>query len=382
MSYDSIKVLLIEDNPGDERLIREMLAEVKNARIEIDCVNSLLPGLERLSAGGIDVLLLDLSLPDGQGLDVCVRAHAKAPNVPIIVLTGLDDEIMTAETLQMGAQDYLVKGQVDSRLLLRSMRYAIERKQGQEQLQHSQLLASLGQMTAGIAHEVNNPLGSVLLYSEMLLASDIAPHIKKDLRIIHNEAKRATKIMTDLLTYGRRVTPRMRRLDLHRIIRKVLNMRRYQERLQNIAVATNLQEGSLYVEGDSSQLTQVFMNLMLNAEGALKAHNGGNITITTRINRGRVKVSIADDGSGIPEENLSQIFKPFFTTRAVGEGTGLGLSLCYGIITEHGGLIHAENNENGGATFTTVLPVADKTRTRKLIPRNKKADADNRITGR
>ncbi|GAF74868.1 unnamed protein product, partial [marine sediment metagenome] len=326
------------------------------------CVDRLSLGLKRLAVGGIDVLLLDLSLPDDQGLNVCVRAHTQAPHVPIVVLTGLDDETMAASTLQIGAQDYLVKGQVDSIVLLRSIRYAIERKLAEEQLQHSQLLASLGKMTAGIAHEVNNPLGSILLYSELLMASDVPSRIKKDLRVIHDEAKRATRIMTALLTYGRRVKPQMHRLNLHVTLKKVLSMRRYEEKVHNITVSTNLRDGPLYVKGDSSQLAQLFMNLMLNAEEALGESNGGNIVVATQIDGKWAKVSIADDGIGIPQENLSQVFHPFFTTKPVGEGTGLGLSTCYGIVIGHKGLIYADNNEMGGATFTLELPLAQTRR--------------------
>ena len=135
-------------------------------------------------------------------------------------------------------------------------------------------------------------------------------------------------------------------------------MRRYEQKVQNINVSANLLSGPLYIKGDSSQLMQVFMNLMLNAEEALRESNGGNIVITTQIDGDWTKVSIADDGTGIPEENLNQVFYPFFSTKGVGEGTGLGLSTCYGIVTAHGGLIRAENNEMGGATFTVELPLA------------------------
>ncbi|MEE9315584.1 MAG: PAS domain S-box protein, partial [bacterium] len=183
-----------------------------------------------------------------------------------------------------------------------------ERKEIEQQLRQSQVLASLGQMTAGIAHEVNNPLSSIMLYSELLMAGDIPKHTGKDLRIIHNEAKRASRIMTDLLTYGRKVEPKVHRVDLHRILKKVSSMRQYREKVQNIKLINNLLEGPLYVNGDHNQLMQVFMNLVLNAEEALSKSSGGHITVTTKIDRKRAKVSIADNGTGIPEENLSQIF--------------------------------------------------------------------------
>ncbi len=229
------------------------------------------------------------------------------------------------------------------------------RKRTEEQLQHSQLLASLGEMTAGIAHEVNNPLGSILLYSELQIAGDIPAGVKKDLRIIHDEARRATKIMTDLLTYGHRVKSQMHRLDLRKIIKQVLDMRRYQQKMQSITVSLHFLDAPLYVKGDSSQLMQVFMNLIMNAEEAVKGRGSGNILVTTRKDGEWAKVSVSDDGVGIPEEHLKQVFYPFFTTKPVGEGSGLGLSTCYGIITSHNGMLRAENNEMGGATFIVEL---------------------------
>jgi two-component system NtrC family sensor kinase len=248
----------------------------------------------------------------------------------------------------------------DDRLvgMVESLRDITELRKTQEQLQHSQLLASLGEMTAGIAHEVNNPLGSILLYSELLMAGDTPPQTKKDLKVIHEEAKRAARIMSDLLVYCRRGKSQMRRLDLHRTLKKLISMRQYPERVHNIDVQANLTEGPLHVKGDSTQLSQLFMNIMLNAEEALRQRGGGHIIITTSRDGEWAKVSVADDGTGIPPENLKQIFYPFFTTKRVGEGTGLGLSTCYGIVTEHNGLIHAENNEMGGATFIVELPLA------------------------
>ena len=132
MNDKHIKVLLIEDNPGDVRLIREILAEVRGARFDLECADRLSAGLERLAAGGIDVILLDLGLPDSQGFDTFSKVYAQSPQAPILLLTGLDDEALAVQAVQQGAQDYLVKGQVDGNLLVRAMRYAIERKRAEE----------------------------------------------------------------------------------------------------------------------------------------------------------------------------------------------------------------------------------------------------------
>jgi len=240
-----------------------------------------------------------------------------------------------------------------------------ELRKTQEQLQHSQLLATLGEMTAGIAHEVNNPLGSVLLYSELLMAGDTPVPIKKDLRVIHDEAKRAARIMTDLLTYSRRMGPQGRRTDLHKILKKIIEMRRYAETVRNISIDTDLCDGPLYVTGNSSQFVQLFLNIILNAEEVLEESGGGNIHITTQTNREWARISIADNGPGILQEHLQQVFYPFFTTKPVGKGTGLGLSTCYGIVTSHKGLIRAENNEMGGANFIVELPLAKSRKQKK-----------------
>jgi DNA-binding response OmpR family regulator len=132
-----IRVLLIEDNPGDTRLVREMLAEARGALFDLECADRPSAGLKRLAEGDIDVVLLDLGLPNSQGLDTCTKVYAQAPEVPIVVLTGLDDEVMGLQAIEIGAQDYLVKGQVDSNPLARALRYAIERKRAEETLRAS-----------------------------------------------------------------------------------------------------------------------------------------------------------------------------------------------------------------------------------------------------
>ncbi len=233
----------------------------------------------------------------------------------------------------------------------------------EEQLRHSQVLASLGQMTAGIAHEVGNPLASIVLYSEAVMNdSSISRKTKKDLKVIHNEAKRAGKLMMDLMAYSRKLEPNMRRINVHSVIEKVIGMLQYQLNVRNIKIKLDLLNGPLNVKGNGSQLTQVFMNLVLNAEEALKNVGQGNIVVSSSVEDGWVKVSIIDDGPGIPKKYLDQIFMPFFTTKDIGEGTGLGLSICYGIISAHDGVISAENNERGGATFTVRLPLMGKGR--------------------
>lgn len=211
----------------------------------------------------------------------------------------------------------------------------------------------------GIANEVNNPLGSILLYSQLLMAGDVSPQTKKDLKVIHDEARRAASVISYVLTFYRQEGSEFHCIDINAILESYLRTPRNPETTCNITITSYLQGGPLPIKGDLSQLNQLFTNLILNAEEALKRTDGGHITVTTRREGEWAKISITDDGPGIHPGNLRQIFYPFFTTKQTGEGSGLGLSTCYGIVTNHKGLIYAENNETGGATFTVELPLAN-----------------------
>lgn len=244
----------------------------------------------------------------------------------------------------------------------------------QEQRQHSQLLATLGEMLTGIANEVNNPLGSILLYSELLMAGDLSPQTKEDLKVIHDEARRAARTMSDLLNYYRQEQPTVQRLDINCVLDDLFRTRCRADRARHINITLNLHDRPLTVEGDLSQLNQVFMHLMANAEEALTKTGGGSITVTTRREGGWVQVLFTDDGPGIPRPHMQRIFHPFFTTKQAVSGSGLGLSTCYNVITRHKGLIRAKNNETGGTTIIVELPLAD---TCEKTPSNRETE----ITG-
>lgn len=241
------------------------------------------------------------------------------------------------------------------------LHYAIditEHKQMEEQLLHSQVLASLGEMTAGIAHEVGNPLASIMLYSEVALKSGaVSDQMFEDLKVIYNEAKRAGDLMKDLLIYSRKMKPQARKVNICGLIDEVIRLRQYQETVRNISVERRFATDIIPVKGDHTQLTQVLLNLMLNAEEALKEQGDGVINIDCCEEDGFARITVADNGPGIPDQYLDQIFHPFFSTKKIGEGTGLGLSTCYGIVTAHDGLISAANGQDGGAIFTMKLPL-------------------------
>jgi signal transduction histidine kinase len=247
-------------------------------------------------------------------------------------------------------------------------------RKAKEQLRHSQLLATLGEMLTGVANEVNNPLGSILLYSELLMAGEVSPQTKEDLKVIHDEARRAARAMTDLLNYYREDELELSWLEINSLLNDLFHTHCHTDRLPDINITLNLQDSPLPVKGNLLQLNQLFTHLMINAEEALTKSGGGNITVTTRREGAWLQVLIADNGPGIPPERMERIFYPFFTTKQAVSGTGLGLSTCYKIVTSHKGLIHAENNKTGGVTFTVELPLADS---QEEIP----VHEDSMITG-
>jgi two-component system, NtrC family, sensor kinase len=234
-----------------------------------------------------------------------------------------------------------------------------ERKKMDQQLMLTDRLASIGQLSAGIAHEINNPLTGVIGFSELLLEKDLPADIKADVETINREAKRTAVIVKGLLTFSRKQGTDKSPVDINTVIRWVLQMRSYEQRVNNIEAVDCLASDLPQIMGNGAQMQQVFINLIVNAEQAMtEAHGKGKLTITTTQAGDKVRVSVSDDGPGISPESMRKLFTPFFTTKEVGKGTGLGLSICHGIVTEHGGRIYAESEPGKGATFIIELPAA------------------------
>ena len=239
-----------------------------------------------------------------------------------------------------------------------SLRDITETKRMQQQLMLTDRLASLGELSAGVAHELNNPLTGVIGFSQLILEGDVPPQIREDLGIIASEAQRAAKIVKNLLTFARKQPPVKALHQLNDCIREVLNLRSYEQKNLNIQVIDLLDAALPKVMMDYSQIQQVIINIVINAEFFMtQFHKCGTLTVSTQRHGNYVRASFGDDGPGISGETLRHIFSPFFTTKEVGKGTGLGLSICHGIIQEHGGKIYAESEPGKGATFVVELPI-------------------------
>jgi PAS domain S-box-containing protein len=234
-----------------------------------------------------------------------------------------------------------------------------ERKNLQIQLMAQDRLAAIGQLVSGVAHEINNPLTAVIGFSELLMKrTDLPEAAREDLKVVNDEAQRTAKIVQNLLTFARKQPEGKTKIQVNEQIERVIVLRAHEQKINNIRLITHFAADLPKIMGNSSQLQQVFFNVVINAEFFMvQTHQKGTLTITTERIRDFVRASIADDGPGISEDNMKQLFTPFFTNKDVGKGTGLGLAISYGIISEHGGRMWADSKFGKGATFIVELPI-------------------------
>jgi len=230
-------------------------------------------------------------------------------------------------------------------------------KEEEEKLYLTDRLASIGEMAAGLAHELNNPLTGIIALSQLLVNSEIQEEQKEDLQSIHSEAKRAASIVKNVLLFARNNTYENGQASVNEVVKDVLRLREYEEKVSNIKVVTNLEDNLPAINIDKYQLQQVFLNIILNAEAAVKeTDRPGILMVTTEKVNNHVNIMFNDNGCGIKKHIMPRIFDPFFTTKDIGKGTGLGLSICYSIVVKHGGKISVKSQVNEGSTFTIKMP--------------------------
>jgi len=238
----------------------------------------------------------------------------------------------------------------------------------QRSLVQAEKLSAVGQLVAGVAHELNNPLTGVLGFSQLLLGTNLPSEVRPDVERIAWEAGRAAKIVQNLLSFARKQQVRAVFMDLNEVLAKTLEIKSYDLRVSNVQVEMKLASDLPNISADISQMQSVCLNLIGNAQEAMTgAHDGGTLRVRTARVGDKVELTIADDGPGIKPEDIDRIFDPFFTTKEVGKGTGLGLSICHGIVAEHGGRIWVESEQGSGATFHLEFPVAPETPREEVV---------------
>lgn len=253
----------------------------------------------------------------------------------------------------------LKSNEIDSNQFILILRNITEEKKAQEQLFMTSKLASLGELAAGIAHEINNPITSVMGYAQfhLMQITDKDKELKEDLQRIFDEGKRVQNIVKSLLSFAREQEHEKKEMDLNKAVSEVLKLFGKQLALNNIKLILELSPNLSKIYGNPSQIQQVIINLIQNAFDAIQQSKKGSIIkLKTQSSGSDVQIIIEDDGPGIPENIKKQIFNPFFTTKPVGKGTGLGLSICHKIIEKHEGKILVKSKMNHGTTFVIQLP--------------------------
>jgi two-component system NtrC family sensor kinase len=223
-------------------------------------------------------------------------------------------------------------------------------------LMESDRLAAVGELVAGVAHEVNNPLSSISAFAQLLLRDDLSPAHRESIEVIRAETTRASQVVKDLLTFARRSDPQREPLDLNGVVARTLRLRQYQLAEASVRVRQELAPELPSVLGDARQLQQVCLNLLTNAVHAMTPQGSGTLTLRTSHANDVVLLEVSDTGPGISAGARPHVFEPFFTTKGEGEGTGLGLSVSYGIVKAHGGTIEVADTGPTGTTFRVRLP--------------------------
>jgi signal transduction histidine kinase/HPt (histidine-containing phosphotransfer) domain-containing protein len=362
-----VDVLLVEDSEADARLLLEALREA-NGRFRVRHVETLEDALGCIRSDPLpDTILLDLSLPDSRGIETLDRVIAAAPHLPILVLTGLDDEAIATEAIRKGAQDYLVKGEVNGLLVRRAIRYARQRKQMEEELKKAD--AAKRQFLANISHELRTPMNSILGMVELVLGEALSPRARDCLQTAKESADTLLELLDELLDFSRieagalelESVPFSPAKTVEKVI-KTLRMRAGEKGLDlSCEVADDVPERAV---GDPLRLRQVLLNLVANA---IKFTRRGKIAVRAAVESQDaaetcLRFSVSDTGIGISSEDQQRIFAPFTQadaspTRRHG-GSGLGLAIASSLVNMLGGRIWVESRPGQGSTFYFTVRLA------------------------
>lgn len=369
-----MSVLLVEDNDGDADLVAFHLRRTAWYPTSLSRAGSLDAARSLLERETFDIVLVDLGLPDSDGLDTLRRVRSAAADTPVVVLTGRTDDELGPRAIAAGAEDFVPKG-MEATTLVRALRFAVTRARHrravldyERRLIHADRLAALGHLAAGVAHEINNPASFITanvdemgrLVKELSVASRDDESKLRELADMLDECQQGIRrihaITRDLSAFSRISSDETQRVDLNDVIRSAINLTRNEVR--HIAkIELELAELPCIV-ADKAKLTQVFVNLLINAAQAMADTTKTNhrIRVVTHVDAEHLVATVQDTGGGISRDHLVRVFDPFFTTKPADRGTGLGLAICNDTVRRHGGEIHVETEAGEGTTFEVRIP--------------------------
>ncbi len=351
------KVLVADD----EKVIRELFVRfLSGYNYEVFTAVDGFDALNKLKRDNFDVLITDIKMPEMDGMELIHKIKKIKKDIIIIVITGYGTIETAKEAIKQGCFDYITKpfNIEDINIVIKRafdvQRLFEQKKKLQEQIQVTERLASLAQMGAGVAHEVNTVLTSIKLFLEMLKPK--LRNMKKEVRnigLILEEIKRAEGLINRFLNFTRPIKPEFIKVDINKIIKRSLEFLNYKFAQQKINILYELNERIPMIICDPHQMEEVFLNIFSNSIDAMP--QGGNLTIRTEITENKMVITVSDTGRGISSENLQKLYNPFFTTKL--GNVGLGLSIVHRIIEEHRGIITIESKKNIGTTVKIELPI-------------------------
>jgi len=363
------RVLIVDDS----NTIRQAMCFILGSECEVTSVENGDKAFGLISQGAdFDVVSLDLEMPGMTGIETLKAIKEWNPNTEVLIVTAHSDLDSAKEALKLGAYDYIDKP-FEKEVYREVVRKGIERRsksiaseKAQEELSYvkaqliqSEKFAALGQLIAGFAHEINNPLGAILGLTELLLMKEWSPEEIRDyLEKINNGAQLSKNIVEKFLAFSRKYEKKREHIQVNTVIESTLDLKQHDFKRDRIQVVRNLAGHMPGTMADFHELQQVFLNVINNAHQAMKEQSGtGFLTIKSEFDDRAIRISFQDTGPGIPQENLQKIFEPLFTTKEIGKGTGLGLSLSCEIIKEHGGDFYVASELGKGACFVIELPI-------------------------
>src|ERR1700722_2734078 len=371
MNEGPLRVLLVEDNAGDARLLREMFRTERPGSFELTHLSRMSDAVTHLANGGVDVVLLDMGLPDEHGLETVRRSIAAAPGVPVIVLTGLDDEVLAAQAMKEGAQDYLIKGQIENRALPRALRHAIERYrlQTEADLIRTHQMQFKDEFLSHVSHELRSPLSAIYQFVTILLdrlAGELNPEQDDYLQIVLRNVKQLQSMINDLLEITRvqagKLTIELQSTSVSDAIIYTINTLQGAATAKGITLTGDMHYQLPSVNADPTRVQQILIILVDNAIKFTPI--GGSVKVQSRVFKEDPRfllVEISDTGCGISTDMTERIFEHLYQITDPGQagrkGLGLGLYISKELVTRQGGKIWVSSEPQKGSHFFFTIPI-------------------------